>query len=85
MSPAHSPRDVGDIHVEQAARAGVVPSIVDTGAERLTALLHNPRPRDVPLPEPVDVAVVNGRVAEEWEQDEIRAARERARREEWRT
>ncbi len=48
-------------HIDQAAREGQRPSIVDIGAERVSALLHTPRPRVVPLPEPVERRSVSGR------------------------
>ena len=49
------------MRIDQAARTGLRPSVVDTGAERLAALLHTPRQRVVPLPEPVAWRSVNGR------------------------
>jgi hypothetical protein len=69
------------IHVDQAARKGLRPSLVDTGAERVSALLHAPRPREVRLPEPVTWAQgLNGRHPEAWEEPLITAARTRERR-----
>ena len=42
--------------------------------------LHVPAPREVSLPEPVNVHMLNGRPPLEWEESFIRASRERERR-----
>ena len=73
---------VGTIHIEQAARYGR-PS---TGVGGIDGhfILNLAHARDVPEPEPVDTAAVNGRASLDWEQELIKAARERERAREWR-
>lgn len=70
-------------HIDQAAREGK-PFKAIGGIDSDSVGLRIPWERDVPEPEPVDVSAINGRAPAGWEQAEIKAARERERRAEWR-
>lgn len=77
MSPSRAERE-NTWNIEMAARWGRPGGGV--GGIDGAHLLHLGTVRDVPLPEPVDTGLLNGRQPAEWEEALIRGARERERR-----
>ena len=78
MKHPRTAREIGDIHVDQAARAR--PARAPAVERDVVLSLPRPAARDVPLPEPVTWRGLNGREPAGWEEPLIVAARERERR-----
>jgi len=71
--------EVGDKNIEMAAHPRTAGPSLAPFAGSAELLLRMPRPRVVPLPEPVPVLLLNGRVPEPWETELITGTRLRER------